>query len=33
MLWSKDFAEAVFSDRNSENKTPLQLAVEKGHVK
>ena len=33
MLWSKEFAEAVFSDRNFEDKTPLQLAVEKGHVK
>ena len=33
MLWSKEFAEAVFSDQNSDAKTPLQLAVEKGHVK
>ena len=33
ILWSKEFAEAVFSDRNSEDKTPLQLAVENGHVK
>ena len=33
MLWSKEFAEAVFSGRNSDDKTPLQLAVEKGHVK
>ena len=33
MLWSKEFAEAVLYDRNADNKTPLQLAVEKGHVK
>jgi len=33
MLWSKEFAEAVFSDRNLEDKTPLQLAVENGHIK
>ena len=33
ILWSKEFAEAVFSDRNLEDKTPLQLAVENGHVK
>ena len=33
MLWSKEFKDAVFSDRNLEGKTPLQLAVENGHIK
>ena len=34
MLWSEKFANAVFSDQSHlEGKTPLQLAVEKGHVK
>ena len=33
ILWSKEFAEAVFSDQNLEDKTPLQLAVENGHIK
>ena len=33
ILWSKELADAVFSNRNLEDKTPLQLAVEKGHVK
>ena len=33
ILWSKKFADAIFSDRNSKDKAPLQLAVEKGHVK
>ena len=33
ILWSKEFAKAVFSDQNLEDKTPLQLAVENGHVK
>ena len=33
ILWSMEFVEAVFSDQNFENKTPLQLAVEKEHVK
>ena len=32
ILWSEEFADAVFSDQNSEGKTPLQLAVEKEHV-
>ena len=34
MLWSEKFANAVFSDQsNLEGKIPLQLAVEKRHVK
>ena len=33
ILWSKELADAVFSNRNLEDKTPLKLAVEKGHVK
>ena len=33
ILWSKKFADAIFSDRNSKDKAPLQLAIEKGHVK
>ena len=33
ILWSQKFADAIFSDRNSKDKAPLQLAVEKGHVK
>ena len=33
ILWCKEFAEAVLYDQNSDDKTPLQLAVEKGHVK
>lgn len=32
ILWSEEFADAVFSKRNSENKTPLHLAVEKERV-
>ena len=30
ILWSKEFADAIL---NSEGKSPLLLAVEKGHVK
>ena len=33
ILWSKEFAEAIFCNQNLEGKTPLQLAIEKGHVK
>ena len=33
ILWSKEFADAVFSDENTEGKTPLDLAVGRGHVK
>ena len=33
ILWSNEFAEAVIYKRNVKDKTPLQLAVEKGNVK
>ena len=32
ILWSEEFAKAVFSEHNSEGKTPLQVAIKKGHV-
>ena len=32
ILWSEEFADAIFSEHNSEDKTPLQVAIKKGHV-
>ena len=32
ILWSEEFAKAIFSKENSEDKTPLHLAVEKEHI-